>query len=67
MIKVFKHNYLDELNQIMTIFPRKTVTIKLDDLEHITQKENIIFWYVDNYFSVQEKKFLIILKVKFFS
>ena len=67
MVKVFKHNYLDELKQIMTIFPRKTVTIKLDDLEHITQKENIIFWYVDNYFSVQEKKFLIILKVKFFS
>ena len=67
MVKVFKHNYLDELKQIMTIFPRKTVTIKLDDLEHITQKESIIFWYVDNYFSVQEKKFLIILKVKFFS
>ena len=67
MVKVFKHNYLNELKQIMTIFPRKTVTIKLDDLEHITQKENIIFWYVDNYFSVQEKKFLIILKVKFFS
>ena len=43
MVKVFKHNYLDELKQIMTIFPRKTVTIKLDDLEHITQKENIIF------------------------
>ena len=67
MVKVFKHNYLDELKQIMTIFPRKTVTIKLDDLEHITQKESIIFWYVDNYFSVQEKKFLMILKVKFFS